>query len=143
MKFKLLKIDKDAWKDLSESAYLTVFKEFYNKDLDRIDYALLAVNEFDEPIGYVTCRETDAKTIYWQFGGAFPPVKDTIYTFKVYNQFVEWHRDKYDRIHTLIKNDNVVMLKMAGKIGFLITGIKNFQGKILLEHTLELRPNGN
>lgn len=137
MKFKVLKIESDKWKELSEKAHLIAFNEKKPSDWDRIDFALLAVSDEDIPLAYMTCREFSHDTIYWQYGGAFPPVKDTIHSFKIYSAFKDWHSSKYKRAVTYIENTNSVMLKMAMKIGFKITGIRNYNNEILLEHLLE------
>lgn len=139
MNFKIEKLDAKSWAVLSENAHLSVFKEIKPQEWDRIDYALLATNEQGDPIGYMTCREFDSKSVYWQYGGSFPPIVKTIYTMKVYEAFKNWHKDRYERIATYIENTNSTMLKMAAKIGFLITGIRNFKGQVLLEHLLEFK----
>lgn len=124
------------WAQHSENAHKICFGKLKPSAWDRIDFALLVVND-DRPLGYVTCRETDPETLYWQFGGAFPGTKDTATTFKGYCAFVEYCRDKYKRITTLIENDNLVMLKMAMKVGFRVVGIRFAAGSVLLEHVLE------
>lgn len=132
----IVQVDPGTWTEkFSEHAHLICFGKHKNKNLDRIDYALLAVE--DSPIGYMTCRELDKDTVYWQFGGAFPGTKDTIKSFRAYQAFRDWHSTRYKRVVTYIENNNFVMLKMAMKIGFLVTGIRNFKTNILLEHTLE------
>lgn len=130
------KIDKKDWGRFSEEAHKIAFKEIKPKEWDRIDYALLG-RHFDTPMGYVTCREVDAHTVYWQFGGAFPGTKSTSLSFLTYQGFVNWTKNRYERIVTYIENDNLVMLKMAMKVGFRITGVRVYKDSILLEHTLE------
>lgn len=132
-------INKHEWSPLSEKAHLIAFNKSKPSDWDRIDYALVVANG-ETPMGYVTCREVDAKTVYWQFGGAFPGTKGTPMTWQGYQAFVEWCKLRgYDRITTLIENENVAMLKMAMKVGFRIQGIRYAQGSVLLEHVKELR----
>jgi hypothetical protein len=81
----------------------------------------------------------DAETLYWQFGGAFPGTIGTIHSFGCYEQFLAWCGDKYSRVTTLIANDNLVMLKMAMKVGFRIQGIRYYGGDVLLEHVVGFR----
>lgn len=50
----------------------------------------------------------------------------------------EFCEKDYKRITTYIENKNTPMLKFAMKIGFRITGIRNYKNEILLEHLLEL-----
>lgn len=139
MQFNVLQLDKEHWIDFSENAHKIAFNEDRPSDLDRIDYALLVVNEHDAPVAYMTCRELDAKSVYWQFGGALPAVKNTIYTLQSYLAMRDWHSKRYDRAVTYVENTNLVMIKMAMKAGFLITGVKVFHGSILLEHSMEFK----
>lgn len=130
------RIAKEDWQRLSETAHEICFAEKKPAAWDRIDFALLAVEDL-VPIGYITCREIDAHTLYWQFGGAFPGTKDTIKSFSAYQAMVRYASERYKRVATYIENTNRVMLKMAGRCGFLITGIRVFDGDILVEHCLE------
>lgn len=130
------KISKEDWELVSEDAHLIAFGKRKPAYFDRIDFALLAKTE-TQMLGYITCREMDHETLYWQFGGAFPGTKDTVKSWRAYEAFGKWCGDKYKRVTTLIENDNTVMLKMAMKLGYRIIGVRNFQGSILLEHLLE------
>lgn len=134
---KIVRVEKDAWRDLSENAHLLCFDKTKDPSTERIDFALLAVGEREEPIGYVTLREIDKDTVYWQFGGSFENARGTIKSFQIYQSFVRYSKEHYKRVTTLIENDNLVMLKMAMKVGFRIIGIRNFKGSVLLEHLLE------
>jgi RimJ/RimL family protein N-acetyltransferase len=130
-------IPKEAWAVVSEDAHLIAFGEHKPAFFDRIDFALLAVTEQEEMMGYITCREFDHETLYWQFGGAFPGTKETVKSWAAYKAFGAWCSDKYKRVATLIENDNTAMMKMAMKLGFRVIGVRNFKGSILLEHVLE------
>lgn len=131
------KVSPEDWKPLSELAHSAVFKEHKPSDWDRIDFVLTVEEDDGKPRGYVTCRELDAKTLYWQFGGAFPDTQNSIAAFRGYQNFARWSKDRYDRVCTYIENTNSPMLKMAAKIGFVIVGVRNFKGSVLLEHLLE------
>lgn len=126
----------DEWNQLSEKAHLVTFNTHKPREWDRIDFALIVQNERDM-MGYLTCREHDAETIYWQFGGAFPGTRESSLTFQGYKAFVEFCKKRYKRCTTLIENDNFVMLKMAMKVGFKIVGLRLYNGAVLLEHVLE------
>lgn len=129
-------ISKELWAGMSESAHLTVFCEKRPWEFNRIDFALMAVDE--KPLQYVTCRELDQETLYWQYGGSFPSCKGTPKSFAAYKAIIETCRKAgYKRITFLVENNNFSMLKFAMASGFMITGVKNFQGSILLEHILE------
>lgn len=125
-----------AWKEYSAHAHRIAFGEVMPEGLERIDFALLLVDG-KKPLGYVTCRELDSETIRWQFGGAFPGTQGTAVTYRGYQAFVRHAMRDYKRIGTLIENTNVVMLKMALKVGFRVIGVRMFQGSVLLEHVLE------
>lgn len=137
MKYIIQRMEARVWWNFSEHAHKACFSEVKPADWDRIDYALLAVNEDDVPIGYMTCREFDSKSVYWQYGGAFKPIEKTIHAYRVYEAFLEWHSKRYERVATYISNGNKTMLAMAAKIGFKVTGIRNYKGEVLLEHLLE------
>lgn len=132
-----MRISGHDWVEgFSENAHKAVFNEIKPKSLDRIDFALIAIHN-DDLVSYMTCREFDSESIYWQFGGTVDKYRDTILSFKAYTAFTEWHKQNYKRCMTYIENDNCVMLKMAMKVGFRICGVRNFKGSILLEHLLE------
>jgi hypothetical protein len=134
---KLIVIDKEVWKrDYSENAHLITFNKHKPASWDRIDYALLMADE-EKPCAYITCREFDHETIYWQFGGALPDTIGTTKSLECFNMALEWAKDLYKRVTFLVENDNVPMLKLAMKRDFKIVGVKNFKGTILLEHLLE------
>lgn len=132
-------ISANDWKGLSEMAHLITFNEMKHPDFDRITFALIAKNEKEILLSYVTCRETDKDTLYWQFGGSFPGTIKTSVSFLSYQAAVNWCRPRYKRIVMFIENTNIVMLKMAMKIGFLIKGMKVFGNHVLLEHVLEFK----
>lgn len=132
----VVKVHRDDWKDMGESAHIAVFGKLKPPEKERIDFALLVENE-KELMGYLTCREHDSETLYWQFGGAFPGTQGSSLTFSGYQAFVAWCKERYKRVTTLIENENTVMLKMAMKVGFRIVGVRTYQGEILLEHLLE------
>jgi RimJ/RimL family protein N-acetyltransferase len=134
-------LSAEEWSSLSEDAHRVVFGSVKPASLDRIDFALLVVDEEHTPMGYVTCREWDRDTLYWQFGGMFPGTKETIHSFAVFQALIAWCRPRYQRLTALVENSNTPMLKMAMKVGYRITGVRTFQGSVLLEHLLEF-PHG-
>ena len=119
------------WEACAEKAHSLVFGEERSLLLNRIDFALI-VKSNEKPIGYLTAREMDALTIYWQYGGALPG-STASEIVPCYLAFVDWCLERYLRITTRIENTNVKMLHMAMKMGFLIVGTWNFQNKIYLE----------
>jgi len=136
----VLKLSESDWKkyELGDYGHQIAFNSSLPPECQRIDYGLLLIDRnTDLPVAYMTCREFDKDTVYWQFGGALPPLEKKIWAFSAYLKFVEWHKERYKRITTLIENDNVAYLKFAMKAGFRIIGLRVFKGKILLEHVLE------
>lgn len=139
MKVWVEKLTKEQWKPMSENAHTIVFGTRKPESMDRIDFALIVRNE-EGLMGYLTCREHDAETLYWQYGGAFPGTRGSSLTFLGYQQFVVWCKERYKRITTLVENDNIAMLKMAMKVGYRVVGVRTVvsdKTHILLEHVLE------
>ena len=128
----VLQIPSDTWiTEYSETAHLLCFGKSKPASFDRIDYALLAVHD-DKPLAYVTVRELDPDTVYWQFGGVFPMMQKTLLVARCYKQFIDFQTTLCHRISTCIENTNLPMLRLAMAHGFKINGIRNYQG-ILVE----------
>lgn len=127
------KLSKEDWKQLCGPAHLTCFQQVRSPELDRIDFALITVAG-NTPCAFVTIREIDAESLYWQYGGAFPPIAGTTKVLPHYKSFFSWCKEAgYKRATTLIENTNIAMLKMAMHCGYRIIGIRNFEGSILCE----------
>lgn len=136
MSFVITKLDPSEWTDYAEHAHAACFKEFRHASLDRISFALLAHDPHHKgPIGYVTVRELDSESCYWQHGGAFPPIEKTAHVLGVYQGFITWMREvgRFKRITTLVENTNVAYLKLAMHCGFRIIGVRMFKGEIFVE----------
>lgn len=132
-------IENKEWGEkYSEQAHLIAFGKEKPKDWDRIDYAILLVEKaIEKPAGYVTCRETDHETVYWQFGGAMPETAGGPGAVRAFECALEWSKHMYKRVTFVVQNDNVGMLKLALKYGFKIMGVRAFKGTVLLEHMKE------
>lgn len=129
--YKIVRYTPDEWREFSEGAHRAVFKETRSSDMDRISFALVfVVNE--QAAGYATCREVDRDTVYISYGGALDSFKGFT-AAKLYKLFMDYLRERYDNITTLISNQNVNMLHLAMKNGYRIVGLRNFKGEILLE----------
>lgn len=134
MTFSIRKLSQEQWVEhLAESAHFLAFGTNRPGDIERIDFALLMVDENDSASAYITCKEMDSETLYWQYGGAMPKYKETIYAYQGYALFIGWAFDHYKRVFTRIENTNLAMLKLALKLGFVVTGTNTFKGKIYLE----------
>jgi len=132
----------EEWAPLSEEAHGQVFGTHKPQDWDRIDFVLVYEEE-NKMVGYVTCREFDAHTLYWQFGGALPDKWKTSSIIRGYLKFLEWTRKRYKRVTTVVENTNRSYLNLTNKFGFMITGIRYHEQKILLELVLEFKENEN
>lgn len=130
------RVEKNIWPMFSEEFHGLVFEGVRQRQWERVDFALL-VRHSDVLLGYVTCKELDSKSVYWQYGGSFPGAKSNYRVYQAYQALIDYCRRRYERVGTLIENGNTAMLKIAMKAGFRIIGIRNFQGTILLEHCLE------
>lgn len=138
MEIEVEQISKEDWRLMGEHAHRSTFAEKREAKDERIDFALIAVLKKSNLIlGYVTCREVDSETVYWQYGGSFHDVRASIHNFKAYCLMLDYCAERYKRMSTLIENTNRPMLKMAAKAGLLIVGVRNFKGKVLLEHGIE------
>lgn len=135
---RVIRISAEKWAELSEKAHLIVFNETKKPDMDRIDFALLVESASGTPMQYATCRELDKESLYFQYGGSFPGTKGTINSIRCLEHIINWSEFAgYKRISFLVENTNEAMLKLAIRCGFLITGIRNFKGRILVEHLKE------
>lgn len=135
----VMRFDAESWnRDWAEAAHKVVFEEKRPAEMNRIDFALLVINAKNEPGAYCTVREFDHESIYWQYGGAFPGTIGTIYTVQMYEALIEWCRQKYKRITTLVNNENISYLKLCMKFGFRIIGVRVFKGEIFVELLNEL-----
>ena len=128
------------WASLSEDAHLAVFGTLKPATFDRIDYALLAVDSQQKPLAYLTARETDHETVYWQFGGSFPGARGTPQSYRAFQAFLRYTKEAgYKRVTCLVENTNTVFLKFVMKAGFLIQGVRMFKSTVLVEHMLEFK----
>ena len=131
MSIEVVKYSPEQWYSRAEDAHTLVFKKQRDPWMDRISYALLAVKN-DEPIGYVTCRETDRDSVYWQFGGFLDEFKG-LNAVKGTEKFLNICDEKYNQISDLDKNDNINCLHLLMKMGFRAIGIRVFENEIFLE----------
>lgn len=135
---KTLMFSADEWKNMAENAHRYCFAEIRPSDMDRISYALMGVDG-EVPTGYVTVRELDSESVYWQYGGAFKSIEKSINVLKTYQGFINRTKEMgVKRISTYIQNTNLPMLKMAMHCGFRIIGTRTFKNEIFCELINEL-----
>lgn len=106
--------------------------------LNRHHFVMAAFIE-KEVMGYTTCLEMDSETVYLQHGGAFPNYEKSLFVMQAYQAMLKELEKIYTRVWTRVKNTNIVMLKIALKMGFLITGIYQFKGDTFVELHLEFK----
>ena len=144
MKFNLMCINKDEWKEVSEAAHFNIFGVNRSADHQRIDFCLLLQNtERNDFFGYITCREFDSKTLYWSYGGMFDQYKGTTFTFSAIWTMLNWCRERYDRVTTLVEQSNVKMQRIHLKLGAVISGVRTFDNEIIIELTYNFSRGGN
>ena len=131
MTVELVRYTPEEWYEYSEASHKLVFSELRDPRLDRITFALLAYDS-SGPIGYVTCREYDSDSVYWQYGGA---IKDRrgLPAIRAFEAILEEVRKQYRRVTTLVENENVGYLHLAMKYGFRIIGVRCFKGGVFVE----------
>lgn len=140
MRFVVKKITPIMWENLSSHAKIISFNEISHPHSDRIDYALLIVDEKSEtPAGFMTIKEMDCSTAYLQHGGAFPEHINSIHVFPQYMACIAELCRNYEHLWTRIENTNISMLKMAMKAGFRITGTFFHTPKLYLELLMDCR----
>lgn len=121
------------WTTMGEYAHRYCFNENRPAEMNRIDYALLAVED-GVPLAYLTARELDNESVYWQYGGALKSSEKSVKVLKAYQMFIEtMKKGGMKRISTLIQNNNLPMLKMAMHCGFRIIGVRLFKNEIFCE----------
>lgn len=132
-------IQKAEWETLAENAHLAIFGQDLPPCQERIDFALLSVDQAkDEILGYATCKELSPTALYLSYSGAFPPASKSILAWVCYKAGMEKLAQLgYTTIFTKIQNTNRGMLKMALKMGFKIVGIRHMDGCTMLEHVWE------
>jgi len=133
------KLSHVEWLELAEKAHLVVFGENRPKEMDRISYALLAV-ENGVVMSYTTVRETDAESVYFPYGGSFPGTKGVPgRALSTLIAFCDYFRDEgFKRVNFLVEGNNKPMLINAIKADFQFIGLRVFNGKPLLEMMKDL-----
>lgn len=128
------------WKEMAENAHLAVFNEIWDKEIERIDFALVTVlKRTNTIISYLTAQKIDSDTAYAQYGGAFDSYKGTAIVYLSFHYMIEFLKSNFKRVTTLVENNNYPMLKFYMKESFQITGIRYFKNSTFLENTFEIR----
>ena len=121
-------LDQDNWKQIAEGLHSIVFDKKRDHKIDRADGCFLIYDKNTNcSVGYVSYFETDAKSIYWQWGGLFPEFRGTNIAYKAINICLEVADKIYDTINMMVHRDNIKMLKIAFSVGFRINGVRCFR----------------
>lgn len=129
----VLQVMPEEWaRRFSAEMHKLVFKELKPAEVDRISYALLFVYK-NEPIGYVTVRETDHETVYWQFGGVLTRFRRGVLGCRCFEAALEWQKARSKRVMLYTENTNLPMLKMALAYGFLVIGTRTFRQFLMVD----------
>jgi hypothetical protein len=129
------KLTAQEWKEtLAKQAHEIVFREDWDADLERIDFALVTEDENGSMVQYATLKEMDRDSAYIQYGGAFPSFRNSKKSYDSFSSILDWLLERYINVGFLTENTNLPMLKFGIKKGFVIVGIRNFKGHIMLEH---------
>ena len=134
---KIERLNKQEWTKFSEDAHAAVFGKVKPAEWDRIDYAWLVV-QGDKPVSYVTVRELDHESVYWQFGGGFPWAWKSILMNMSLQLMLAEQAKVSKSVSCRVENLNYPMLRLALKHGFLIIGTRHIKTTTLVELAKEL-----
>lgn len=135
---RVVKLTKEDWATLSEKAHLIAFNEHRDPISERVDFAIIVEDGYGKPMIYITARELDRESLYWQYGGAFPDTRGTGKTKECVEEVLNWcKQNNYRRVFFYTENTNVPMLKLAMNLRFRAVGIRNYKHHVLLEHFRE------
>lgn len=129
---EIVRYDKHRWDLVSEEIHFYVFEEHRSRDLNRIDFALVAWSD-DIPVGYLTCRETDSESVYISHGGVLPDSRLTEDSKAAFSGILDFLKKNYKRANMLVENTNVKMLKKALNEKFIPVGITNYCGSTFVD----------
>ena len=126
----------ENWSEVAADAHLAVFDEVVGQDFYAMDFALVAVHEKD-CAAYATFHEQNANTVYMKHGGVFPKFRGTGLGRKILKLFVPTALESYYHLNCLVETTNTVFIKMLLDEGFLITGMRIFEGKNYIEMSVQ------
>ncbi len=136
----LVVMNKEEWgQRFAEHARKIVFSEAGARALERPDFGMLVIQD-GQPVAYATFKEPDAKSLHLSYGGVFPDWRGKKIASRAFAVGFKWARAQgYERVTFFVENQNTKMLKLAIDSGFRITGLRIWDGRVLLEHTQDLR----
>lgn len=133
-------VSPENWRRIGAQVHAQVFGEKISPQFDRLDYALICLDESRAVMGYLTAFEPDRDTILWQWGGVLPGARGTPGTVRGMEKLLAWSKERYCRVKFYTANQNVSMLRIALAVGFTIVGMKTGnRGQLFLELVKELK----
>lgn len=128
----LKRLTLDEWKLMSKKAHQICFGEDQDPEILTCDYALIAVNDNDELLGYATIVEINKISAYMQHGGIMPNSQGSTIPLMVYRAVTGYLKEHYHRISTRILNTNIAMIKISMAQGLIINGTDFIEGELFL-----------
>lgn len=121
--------------------YSTLQDEVFEKGVAEIfntfDRAFVILNN-DDVVSYSTVKILSNSVVFLEMGGAAPKYKNTAYVAKSFLYLVEHLFKTFKEITMSVRNNNFPMIKLAAKLGFLITGTQlSNDGQLMLLYSLE------
>ena len=134
---RLTRLSKDQWDEFSQHIHLKVFNENLLPVRTRFDYALLCIID-EEVASYSTIREVSDDAVYWQHSGCLPKYRNSSVAFKSYLMGLEYCLEAgAENITHMIANTNLVAIRIALKVGFLVVGTRTYDGTTYLDMHLK------
>ncbi len=127
------------WAEISEVARAKSFGDVRPSDVDRIDFAMMLVDDYGRPAGYATGSAINAEVFHLKMGGAFPNDVGRM-TMKHLYPLVHQHLRAlgFGHVLTCVRSENVAVLRHAMRQGYRICGFSNFAGEPLVELSYDL-----
>lgn len=119
----------DDWKVMSKNAHSLCFEDEQDPSILTCSYVLFLTDKSDTPAGYATVIEINTLSAYLQHGGAMPHLRGTSGAAVAYKTTIDFVKQKYEKLSTKIRNDNIRMLRLAMSEGFRICGVESTDGE--------------
>ncbi len=128
------------WEAAAERIHAAVFGDAIPLGFQRIDFSIVAEDEAGF-IGYMTGVEINSQLLRFGFGGVIGSRRGSLAVCRAYEMALDWaKKGPWLSAVTIIKNDNLASLKLAMGHGFRVIGVQCYEGDVLLELQLKLKP---
>ena len=129
----ITEVEPEKFAKIAKGVHSEAFGSDDYSSIEVIDFAVICMDENNEPVGYATCKNENVNVCYMQAGGAFIGFKNTVFVYRAYVEILNYLLKRYKKITTRISNNNTKMLKMAIGGGFLIQGVRFWNNTVLIE----------